>query len=190
MFIDNSLRRKAAELKEESMKPPVKALVFKKPSFQYPPKADDKSSSEEEDDRKMPSVDKSSGKPSSAAAAASSSSSKHAGKKRKAPPPQVYDTVNLYYHRPANSGAAMYTTNASALPSAVNSRRRRVNTHQLNPSSGFGGLMVSYETYSLPPFGTTRQDYTPEEINGLIQTVDNYNKSQNESNKRRKSEDP
>ena len=83
----------------------------------------------------------------------------------------------------------MYTTNASALPSAVNSRRRRVNTHKLNPSSGIGGL-VSYETYSLPPFGTTRQDYTAEEINGLIQTVDNYNKSQNESNKRRKSEDP
>jgi len=185
-LLDNSLRRKAAELKEESMKPPVKQLVFKKPSFQYPPKADDRSAGEEEDDRKMPAVDKASGQPSSAAA----SSSKHSGKKRKSPPPpQVYDTVNLFYHRPANSGAAMYTTNASALPSAVNSRRRRVNTHQLNPSSGIGGL-VSYETYSLPPFGTTRQDYTAEEINGLIQTVDNYNKSQNESNKRRKSEDP
>jgi len=169
------------------MKPPVKPLVFKRPSFQYPPKDQGKeASNEEEDDREMPAVDKASGKPSSAAA----SSSKHSGKKRKAPPPpQVYDTVNLYYHRPANSGAAMYTTNASALPSAVNSRRRRVNTHQLNPSSGISGL-VSYETYSLPPFGTTRQDYTAEEINGLIQTVDNYNKSQNESNKRRKSEDP
>ena len=170
------------------MKPPVKQLVFKKPSFQYPPKDQRKeASSEEEDNRKMPAVDKASGNSSSAA----SSSSKHSGKKRKAPPPpQVYDTVNLFYHRPANSGAAMYTTNASALPSAVNNRRRRVNTHKLNPSSGMGGLMVSYETYSLPPFGTTRQDYTPEEINGLIQTVDNYNKSQNESNKRRKSEDP
>ena len=170
------------------MKPPVKPLVFEKPSFKYPPEdADDKPLSEEEDDRKMPAVDKSSGKPSSAA----SSSSKHSGKKRKAPPPpQVYDTVNLFYHRPANSGAAMYTTNASALPSVANSRRRRVNTHQLNPSSGFGGLMVSYETYSLPPFGTTRQDYTAEEINGLIQTVDNYTKPENESNKRRKSEDP
>ena len=189
MFIDNSLRRKAAELKEQIMKPPVKPLVFKRPSFQYPPKDQGKeASNEEEDDREMPAVDKASGKPSSAAAAVSSS--KHSGKKRKAPPPpQVYDTVNLYYHRPANSGAAMYTTNASALPSAVNSRRRRVNTHQLNPSSGISGL-VSYETYSLPPFGTTRQDYTAEEINGLIQTVDNYNKSQNESNKRRKSEDP
>ena len=155
------------------MKPPVKQLVFKKPSFQYPPNDQGKeASSEEEDDRKMPAVDKTSGsQPSSSSAAASSS--KQSGKKRKAPPPpQVYDTVNLYYHRPANSGAAMYTTNASALPSAVNSRRRRVNTHKLNPSSGFGGLMVSYETYSLP-FGTTRQDYTAEEINGLIQTVDN-----------------
>eukprot|EP01083_Nonionella_stella_P237343 832714_1 len=49
-----SIRRKAAELKELSMKPPVKPLVFNKPSFKYPPKdANDKeASSEKEDDQK------------------------------------------------------------------------------------------------------------------------------------------
>ena len=189
-----AIRLKAAQLHEERLREPPKPLVWSKPLFNFPSNDDGSNRSGEKDSKIAAQPDTAESKTSSSAV------SKHkqfSGTKRKSSDlgdesPDTATTAalpisNNCYHRPM-SGAALYTTSAAALPPKQTMtiggkwRSRGSVTYSLSKSVPINGL-VSYtnQCQVLNP-----DEYSKEDIDGLVEFAEKYITSENLKRRRTK----